>query len=248
VKLEADRVAGQGITAQLARRPGAAAPAVPAWVRAVGASIRDLDARASVALPAAHLGLGPAAVDIEEGTTAEAEIAVRDGRIDPRGTRLGFDRPLDGPLWTDIRGATLTEDGRATVEVKGFPDPDVTRVVAWLLDLPERRIPLEVAELSAAVADRLAAGGGPGLPAAGIAVEAEASRVAAAELSVALGRARWEVGRAELEASRARFEDGALRGEIGRVEAERLVVTAVEPPRPVEVANAPEADAADVAR
>jgi hypothetical protein len=110
--------------------------------------------------------------------------------------------------------------------------------VAWVLDLPERRIPLDLATLSGLVADRLEAGGGPSLPRADVAADADAARITTGALTLPIGHARVELASSEVEGARVHVEGAALRGEIGRVAGEGLVVNALERPRP-DASNAP---------
>jgi hypothetical protein len=88
--------------------------------------VETADVRASVPL---HPGkVGP--LDIERDTRANARVVVQDGTVDTDATNLRLSKPLDGPLWTDVKGVYL-QDGKepgtmkAKADVGGFVDLDV---------------------------------------------------------------------------------------------------------------------------
>lgn len=159
------RVAGRDVTAHAAHAELTDAAAAvtgtggdvhrAAWLAAGAAVVREADVHASARLAAGEVAAGPIRIGIAEGTRAEADVAVAGGRLVPERTGVRFEEPLDGPLWTTVRGARVTDGGRIRAEIGGFPDPYVTGAVSERLGLDGDRVPLALDELAAKVLDRL---------------------------------------------------------------------------------------------
>ncbi|MFM2248755.1 MAG: hypothetical protein RL071_4830 [Pseudomonadota bacterium] len=60
-----------------------------------------------------------APVKVREGTALDASVQVRDNRLVPGGTKADLSRPLDGPLWTGVRGAYMTDDNELKADLSG---------------------------------------------------------------------------------------------------------------------------------
>lgn len=113
--------------------------------------VDDASLRASVPLLAGDHG----AVEVEQGTNATARLGVKDGQLVPGQTDLQLSRPLDGPLWTTVRGVELESAGRRhpgrgklRADVGGFFDPSVSSDVMGALGSKDKTVPLGVSELA----------------------------------------------------------------------------------------------------
>ncbi len=128
------------------------------------ARVDDASVRASLPLNAGDQGVA----EVRPNTTANAQLEVRDGAIDPDRTRVDFTRPLDGPLWTEANGVYLERGkkpgtGRAKVDVQGWFDQDVTE------SLPgkPKDMPLDLDTLARSVSGSNGAGSARGGAATG---------------------------------------------------------------------------------
>lgn len=205
-------------------------------IRSGAALVDDADLEGSVPLRAGELGAGLRA---EAGTTASGRVSVRDGQIVAPRTGVSFSKPLDGPLWTGVKGVYGTDDQRMKADVRGFFDVDVGGRLNESLGLPGKQLP-DVATLGAAAARTGAGGGGP-LPVdlAGHRVDGSVAlrggTLDAGPGSVTLGErqragdntvALQSEGRGGFRASMQRFLGNAFRWRQGRTQVDGGAVRA----------------------
>jgi len=100
-----------------------------------------------------HAGdLGP--VEVERGTIASGEATIQDGRFVKGQTGATFSKPLDGPVWTSVRGAYLDKKNKMRADVKGWGDRNISRDFNKQLGIDSSRMP-SVGTLGGAVADTM---------------------------------------------------------------------------------------------
>lgn len=77
----------------------------------------------NIQIPVQPQELGPGGlVKIKKGTVVTLTGTAKNGKLDRDSVKLTFTPPIDGPLWLDIRGAKLDDEGRVQIDIKGFPD------------------------------------------------------------------------------------------------------------------------------
>ncbi len=84
--------------------------------------VKNGDLKLSVPIKEGTLPLPGGLVKAKPGTVMTFTGKVKDGKIDHKTLKMSFNPPLDGPLWTDIKGAVI-DGGRMRMDIGGLPDP-----------------------------------------------------------------------------------------------------------------------------
>ncbi|MBM4397748.1 MAG: hypothetical protein FJ087_18925 [Deltaproteobacteria bacterium] len=135
--------------------------------------LKDADVRLAVPMREGTYAAGSQEAKIDKDQRCDVYLNVKDGVIQPEGTRIEFAKAIDGPLWTSLKGVYLEEGGKVSVDIRGFFDIDITKHVTKGLgtsDKDRKHIPLKLTDLmealvakqQAAAAAKAAGGGGPG--------------------------------------------------------------------------------------
>jgi hypothetical protein len=90
---------------------------------------------------------------VEEDTQVAMGVSIRNGAVQDQGSHAEFSQPIDGPLWTSVRGAYI-KDGRLRGDVNGWWDKDLTGSFNESLGLSGDRLP-SAAAIGAALADKM---------------------------------------------------------------------------------------------
>jgi hypothetical protein len=122
--LRADQAEATQVEARTTAAPGAATD--PNLMPQLADRVGSADVRARLGLRPATLGEGLGAATIRPGTVADARLKVQNSRLDPAGTRVGLNQPIDTFGWTSVHGASLTPKGEVIANVEGWADKNVT--------------------------------------------------------------------------------------------------------------------------
>ncbi len=118
----------------------------------------DATARISAPMVAGEYKSG-VGLEVDRGTRLDASVAVTDNRLTDVNAR--FSKPVDGPLWTELRGV-YDEDGKVKADVAGWFDKDLTGTINDAMGVRGDQL-APVGTYGAAAAGKL---GGPTAPAA----------------------------------------------------------------------------------
>ena len=249
----AEAVRLQGLSASGTSGGGGASGLDTARLVETGAAqVRDAELSAQARLRGGDLGV--AGLEARRGTQVDAGVSIRGGRVQDQGTGVGLSAPIDGPLWTSVRGAYM-DNGQLKADVKGWRDKDVTGTLNDAIGVRGDRMP-SVATLGAGAANvmRQPASGSSSGPGLSDIVDMDSVRLDAnAQLgdgvidaglgSVDLGRAqragdnRVDVsasnGSLEAEIQRfladsARYSSGGTQASSGRTQASGVELDATE--------------------
>lgn len=89
------------------------------------ARVDDVDARFSAPLAGGKYDAGPVDLKVQQGTQVSGQVQVRDNKVVGDNTRVDVSKPVDGPLWVDVRGAYV-EDNELKARLGGMFDPNVS--------------------------------------------------------------------------------------------------------------------------
>ncbi len=76
----------------------------------------------NIQIPLTEQKLAGGVVKVKPGTVVTLTGKAVNGKLDRKSVKLEFNPPIDGPLWVDVRGAKLDDEGRVQIDIKGFPD------------------------------------------------------------------------------------------------------------------------------
>ncbi len=169
-------------------------------IETTAAQVRDAELAASLNLRGGDLGV--AGLTAKPNTRVDAGVSIRNGQVQDQGTGVNLSSPIDGPVWTSVKGAYM-DDGRLKADVKGWFDQDVTGQVNDALGVDGKRLP-SVATMGTGVANMMrqpSSGGSSSGPGLGQIVDMNSVRVDAnAQLGdgvIDAGVGRVDLGRAQ---------------------------------------------------
>lgn len=135
-------------------------------IRTGAQRLDDAQARISAPMVAGEYKSG-VGLEVDRGTRLDASVGITDNRLTD--VNASFSKPVDGPLWTELRGV-YDEDGKVKADVAGWFDKDLTGTINDAMGVRGDRL-ATVGTYGAAAANKLggptaatpATGGKPGL-------------------------------------------------------------------------------------
>lgn len=125
----------------------------------------DANARISAPMVAGEYKSG-VGLEVDRGTRLDASVGITDNRLTDVNAK--FSKPVDGPLWTELRGV-YDEDGKVKADVAGWFDKDLTGTINGAMGVRGDQL-ATVGTYGAAAANKLnqptaaaPSGGTPGL-------------------------------------------------------------------------------------